>query len=131
MPYKHQLLGIPTAISVASTAAAERERARASSVNSQTAPTVPATPNPPFISAPAPAISSTLLTHAASMRDPPLHQLYPSPQARPMQARRDSASSTSGLSSVSGSLRAKASSINYQSGLSRSMRAQAEAPRVS
>ena len=131
-PYKHQLLGVPTPISVASTAAAERERARASSVNSQNAPSSSAStmPSTPAVGpSPAPLLTSSLLSHVAATREPPLHQLYPTSsqgQPRPLSTRRDSASSVSG--SIS---RGKASTMGYQSGLSRSMRVQAEAPRVS
>lgn len=91
-PYKSN----PTPISCASHAAAERERARASSVNSQNAPSAPPPPPsvPPHYTA-ASVSSTTSLSHVTATRDPPLHALYgPQTQAqsvsRPAQSRRQS-----------------------------------------
>ncbi|KAI0746761.1 hypothetical protein C8Q80DRAFT_794357 [Daedaleopsis nitida] len=148
-PIKSSLLSVPnpTAISCASHAAAERERARASSVNSQNAPSPsPQSPSgPPHH--PGPAMSSTSLSHITATRDrenaTPLYSIYggaapqAQAQARPPHTRKHSAE-TSSLSSVSGSIsKGKASALGiapsaaYPSGLTRSMRAMQEAPRVS
>ena len=151
-PYKHQLLGVPTPtpISCASHAAAERERARASSVNSQNAPSAP--PQPPSVPPHhlAPAISSTSLSHVTATRDrennTPMHPIYAAaapqaqPQSRPPHARRQSTDTQSAMSNLSSSgsiSKGKASSMGivppaaYASGLTRTMRAMQEAPRVS
>lgn len=140
-PSKHQHLAVPTPtpISCASHAAAERERARASSVNSQNAPS--ALPQPPSVPSHHPTtMSSTSLSHVTATRDPPLHAIYgPSPQLRPPHSRRQSNDpSSAALSNISGSIsKGKASAMSiapnvpYASGLTRSMRAMQEAPRVS
>ncbi|KAI0826628.1 hypothetical protein BC628DRAFT_245522 [Trametes gibbosa] len=109
-------------ISSASAAALQHERARASSTASMTA-----TPSP------AP------LNHATATRDrdpaPPLHAIYapappPASPARPTQVRRQS-TDTGLLSKGKSTSMGLSPAGSYQSGLTRSMRAMQEAPRVS
>ncbi|OJT07075.1 hypothetical protein TRAPUB_2107 [Trametes pubescens] len=122
---RHQLLE-PRAeprISSASAAALEhQQRTRASSTASTTA---------------APAPSS--LTHATATRDrdpaPPMHAIYapappPASPARPVQPRRQSTDTTS-ISKGKASAMGLGPAGSYPSGLTRSMRAMQEAPRVS
>ncbi|RPD65466.1 hypothetical protein L226DRAFT_567304 [Lentinus tigrinus ALCF2SS1-7] len=98
-PYKSN----PTAISCASHAAAARERARASSVNSQNAPSAP--PPPSSVTPTASVASTTSLSHITAMRDQPLHALYPQTQPqsapRPAQPRRQSSDNYALSSSLS------------------------------
>lgn len=122
---RHQLLE-PRAeprISSASAAALEhQQRTRASSTASTTA---------------APAPSS--LTHATATRDrdpaPPMHAIYapappPASPARPVQARRQS-TDTASISKGKAAAMGLTPAGSYPSGLTRSMRAMQEAPRVS
>ncbi|KAI8970582.1 hypothetical protein BD414DRAFT_252838 [Trametes punicea] len=121
---RHQLLQPPSAISCASIAAMEhQQRTRASSTASATA---------------APPASS--LTHATATRDrdtaPPLHAIYapappPAPTpSRPTQSRRQS-TDTSSISKGKATMMGIAPAGPYQSGLTRTMRAMQDAPRVS
>ncbi|KAI1798224.1 hypothetical protein LXA43DRAFT_16196 [Ganoderma leucocontextum] len=146
-PYRPQLLG-GGPVSSASSAAAERERARASSVNSQ---------NPPPVIPPPPASMSSLhpsslahLSHLTATRDrdaaTPVHPTYgpqpqptpATPQPRPPHSRRQSNDVHPSMSGNLGSL-SRGRSINlgivpatgYASGLTRSIRAMQESPRVS
>ncbi|TBU23938.1 hypothetical protein BD311DRAFT_45974 [Dichomitus squalens] len=136
-------------VSSASSAAAERERARASSVNSQNAP--PVIPPPPSSMSvhPAPSPNTSIhLSHVTATRDgaTPVHPVYgphpqPTPvpqQSRPSQSRRQSTDVYPPMSANTGSLsRGRSTNLGivppsgYTSGLTRSIRAMQEAPRVS
>ena len=143
-PYRPPLLG---PVSSASSAAAERERARASSVNSQNPP--PVIPPPPSSMSQYPP-TTTHISHLTATRDreaaTPVYPTYgppprPTPvpsQLRPPHSRRQSNDVHPSASGTLGSL-SRGRSINlgimppasYTSGLTRSMRAMQEPPRVS
>ena len=148
-PYRPQLLG---PVSSASSAAAERERARASSVNSQHPP--PVIPPPPSSMSSQYPSNTAYVSHLTATRDrdagTPVYPTYgpqpqpqpqptPSPlQSRPPHSRRQSNDVHPSMSGNLGSL-SRGRSINlgivppasYASGLTRSIRAMQEAPRVS
>ena len=148
-PYRPQLLG---PVSSASSAAAERERARASSVNSQHPP--PVIPPPPSSMSSQHPSNTAYVSHLTATRDrdagTPVYPTYgpqpqpqpqptPSPlQSRPPHSRRQSNDVHPSMSGNLGSL-SRGRSINlgivppasYASGLTRSIRAMQEAPRVS
>ncbi|PIL27498.1 hypothetical protein GSI_10649 [Ganoderma sinense ZZ0214-1] len=145
-PYRPQLLG---PVSSASSAAAERERARASSVSQNPPPVIP--PPPSSLSSQHPP-STTHISHLTATRDrdagTPVYPTYgpqpqpqptPSPlQSRPPHSRRQSNDVHPSMSGNLGSL-SRGRSINlgivqpasYASGLTRSIRAMQEPPRVS